>query len=147
MAQAWRTVKHYHSDNRRFFENGFIDAINQKDQKITFWGVRAHRQNGIIENKNNILTTGARTLLLHGMRMWPQIIDKIFCSFSMKAIAENLNSLYINQKDRTPESILHGVNVEDIPVKLFHTLFSLIYVLDARIQNDGGSGPPNGSCV
>ena len=32
--------------------------------------------------------------------------------------------------------------MEDIPVKSFHTLFRPIYVLDARLQNAGGSGPP-----
>ena len=69
MAQAGRYVKHYHANNGRFAENGFIDAINTKDQKITFCGVGAHYQNGIIENRNKMLTLGARTLLLHGMRM------------------------------------------------------------------------------
>ena len=29
-----------------------------------------------------------------------------------------------------------------IPVKSFHALFSLIYVLDARLQKSGGAGPP-----
>ena len=50
MAQAGRTVKHYHADNGLFSDNGFIDAVNGKDQKITFCGVGAHHQNGIIEN-------------------------------------------------------------------------------------------------
>ena len=56
MAQAGRYVKYYHADNGRFADNGFIDAINTKDQKITFFGVGAHHQNGIIENKNKMLT-------------------------------------------------------------------------------------------
>ena len=60
----------------------------------------------------------------------------------MKSIAERLNSLYIDHQVRTSECIFHGVNVEDIPVKSFHTLFSPIYVLDDRLQNSGGSGPP-----
>ena len=67
MAQARQTVNHYHADNGRFADNGFIDAINQKDQKITFCGFGAHHQNGKVENKNKNLTTGARTLTLHGM--------------------------------------------------------------------------------
>ena len=58
ISQARRSVKHYHSDNGRFTKNGFIDAINSKYQKLTFCGVGAHHQNGIIENKNKILTTG-----------------------------------------------------------------------------------------
>ena len=51
MGQARRTVKHYHADNGRFSGNGFIESVNGKDQKITFCGVGAHHQNGIIENK------------------------------------------------------------------------------------------------
>ena len=48
MAQAGRTVKHYHAGNGRFADNGFIDTVNGKDQKITFCDVGAHHQNGII---------------------------------------------------------------------------------------------------
>ena len=142
ISQAGQTVKHYQADNGKFSDNGFIDAINQKYQKITFCGVGVHYQNGIVKNKNNILTTGARTLLIHSIRMWPQMIDNLFWPLSTKAISERLNSLQIDHKGRIPEYILHGVNVEDIPVKSFHTLFSLIYVLDARLQNSGGAAPP-----
>ena len=75
LVQAGQTVKHYHADNGLLSDNGFIDAVYGKDQKITFCGVGAHHQNGIIENKNKILTTGGRTLLIHGRRMWPSMID------------------------------------------------------------------------
>ena len=117
LAQANRKVKHYHADNGRFADNGFIDAVNSKDQKITFCGVGAHHQNGIVENKNKILTQGARTLLLHGIRMWPQMIDEMMWPFAMKAVAERLNSLQVNTLGQTPESILHGIDIENIPVK------------------------------
>ena len=133
MGKSRRTVDYYHADNGRFSENGFIDAINQKYQKITFFGVGTHHQNGIVENKNKIMTTSAQTLVLHGMRMWPQMINEIFWSFSMKAISERLNILQIDHKGRTPESIFRVVNVEDIAVKSFHTLFRPIYVIDASI--------------
>ena len=52
MAQSGHMVKHYHADNGSFAENGFVDAINEKYQKITFCGFGAHHQNGIFENKN-----------------------------------------------------------------------------------------------
>ena len=75
MAQARQTVKHYTADNGRFADNGFIEAINQKYQNITLCRVGVHHQNGIVENKNKILTTSTRTFLLHGIIMWPQMID------------------------------------------------------------------------
>ena len=46
LAQANRRVKHYHADNGWFADNGFLEAVNTKDQKITFCGVGAHHQNG-----------------------------------------------------------------------------------------------------
>ena len=48
LAQAGRSAKHYDADNGRFADNGFIDAVNSKDQKITYCGVGAHHQNGIV---------------------------------------------------------------------------------------------------
>ena len=109
MAQAKRSVKHYQADNRRSADNGFVDAVNSKSQKLTFCGVGAHHQNSIIENRNKVLTTGARTLLLHCIRIWPQIIDDMFCPFEMKAVAKRLNILQVDILGQTPESYLHGV--------------------------------------
>ena len=76
--------------------------------------------------------------------MWPQMIDEIFWPFSIKAAAERLNSMKIDLKVRTPESIFHGVEVEDIPVKYYHTLSCPIYTLEARFQSAGGRVPQNG---
>ena len=133
MAQSGRTVRHYHAKNGWFADNGFIDAVNGKDQKITFYGVGTHHQNIIIENKNKILTTGGRTLLLHGRRMWPNIIDEMFWPFAIKSVSERLNIFQVDLTGQTPESIQHGVEIEDIPVKYYHTLFCPTYVLDARL--------------
>ena len=117
-------------------------AIHSKDQKITFYGVGAHHQNGISENKNKHLTNGAHTLLLHGIIMLPQMIDEMFWTFAIKAVAKRHNSLHIDHQGRTPSSILHGLDLEYILVKYFHTLFCPIYALDARLQSAGGAGPP-----
>ena len=105
------------TDNGRFATNIFIDAINETYQNITFYGFRAHHNNGIVESKNKILTQGDRTLLLRGMRMWPQIINEMFWTFVIKYFAERHNSLKIGTLGKTPESILYGFKVEDIPVK------------------------------
>ena len=37
---------------------------------------------------------------------------------------------------------MHGVEVQYIPMKSYHTLFCPTYVLDASLQSDGGAGPP-----
>ena len=142
LAQAGRKVRHYHANNGLFAHNGFLDSISQKDQKINFCAVGAHHQNGIIENKNKMLTLSGSTLLLHGIRHWPEMIDSMFWPFAMKAAAERHNTLSVNAQNETPSSLIHDVNIESIPVKSFHALFCPVYILDARAQSAGGPGPP-----
>ena len=96
MAQAGRYVKQYHADNGRFTDNGFINAIKTKDQNITFGGVGDHHQNGIIGNKNKMLTLGDCNILHHGMQMCPTMIYSMFWPFSMKAVAEMNNKMQID---------------------------------------------------
>ena len=74
--------------------------------------------------------------------MWHQMIDDMFWPFAMKSVAERLNTLQIDTLGRTPEYIWHGIEVQDIPVKSYHTLFCPTYVLYARLQSAGGAGPP-----
>jgi hypothetical protein len=69
------SVKHYQADNGQFSDNEFFAACNNFNQTIEFCGVGAHHQNEIDENRNKQLTQTARVLFLHGMRMWPQMID------------------------------------------------------------------------
>ena len=142
LKQAGHTARHYHADNGRFSDKGFHKDIDDKGQEITFCSVGVHNQNGIIENRNKQLTLGARTLLLHGIRHWPHMVDSLFWPFVMKAIAKRMNSLHVNSEGQTPELIMYGIDLKTIPVKNFHTLFCPVYVLDHRLQSAGGPGPP-----
>ena len=60
----------------------------------------------------------------------------------MKASVERHNTLSVNARNQTPSSILHAVEIEDIPVKTFHTIFCPVYVLDRKAQGIVGPGPP-----
>jgi hypothetical protein len=53
-----------------------------------------------------------------------------------------MNKLHIDTDGHTPESKFYGVNIENIPVKTFHTKFCSCYVLDSRFQSAGSIGPP-----
>jgi hypothetical protein len=74
--------------------------------------------------------------------MWPQMVDQMFWPFAIKAAAERMNSLHIDTEGHTPESKFYGVNIENIPVKIFHTMFCPCYVLDSRLHSTGSIGPP-----
>ncbi len=141
-AKADCSVKHYQADNGRFSDKEFLPACNNLNQTIEFCGVGAHHQNGIIKNKNKQLTQTARVLLLHGMRIWPQMVDQMFWPFAIKTAAERMNSLHIDTDSHTTESKFYGVNIEIIPMKSFHTMFCPCYVLDSRLHNAGSIGPP-----
>ena len=60
----------------------------------------------------------------------------------MKTVAERLNRLQMDTLVRTPESILHQIEVKEIPMKSFHTLFWPAYVIDAHLQSNEKAGPP-----
>ena len=80
--------------------------------------------------------------MLHGRCMWSNMIDEMFWPFAIKFVSERLNSLQVDLTGQTPESILHGVDIEYIPVNSYHTLLCPTYVLDARLLSSGGAGPP-----
>jgi hypothetical protein len=141
-AKADCSVKHYQADNGQFSDKVFLAACNNLNQTIEFCGVGTHHQNGIVENRNKQLTQTARVLLLHGMRMWPQMVDQMLWPFAIKAAAERMNSLHIDTDGHTPESKFYGVNIENIPVKTFHTMFCPCCILDSRLHNADSIGPP-----
>ena len=70
------------------------------------------------------------------------MIDTMFWPFAFKAAAERHNQLSLTATGQTPFSILRDVLVENIPVRTFHSLFCLVYVLDSRSQSATGPGPP-----
>ena len=44
-------IEHYHTDNRMFAENAFINHVKEQGQAITYRGVNAHYQNGKVEKR------------------------------------------------------------------------------------------------
>jgi hypothetical protein len=73
--------------------------------------------------------------------MWPQMVDQMLWPFAIKAAAERMNSLHIDTDGHKPESKFNGLNIENKPVKIFHTMFCPCYVLDSRLHNAGSIGP------
>ena len=71
-------VRAYRADNGRFGEQAFRDECALQEQSIIFCGVGAHHQNGIAEACVKVSTLGARTLLLHAQRLWPEAIITMF---------------------------------------------------------------------
>jgi hypothetical protein len=64
-AQHGVLVKHYHCDNGRFADKGFMEGIVSAKQTISFCGVGAPHQNGVGKCRIHDITESARTMLLH----------------------------------------------------------------------------------
>ena len=58
-------VKEHRADNERFADLGFKLEVEKCNQKITYCGVGAHGQNGIIERHIGKITVRRRIMLLH----------------------------------------------------------------------------------
>ena len=65
-------IKHYHADNGLFAERLFSDNVQSSSQRITFYGVGAHHQDGINKRVIKKLTLTSRTLLVHAQNHWPE---------------------------------------------------------------------------
>ena len=68
LARGDHFVKRYHAHNGCYADKGFLDAVNSCNQKIRFFGVEVHHQNGIVERRIRSITETSRTMLLHAQR-------------------------------------------------------------------------------
>ena len=127
-------IKSYHADNGRFAEKGFRDSVHDANQTITFCAVNAHHQNGLIEKFIQDLTRGARTLLLHAKRHWPEAIGTILWPFALKAFEDRRNHWRLDDKGRSP--IQKFSNVYSTPdIKNWYTFGCPVFVLEEKAAN------------
>ena len=103
-------------------------------QKITFSGVGAHHQNGVVKWKNRELIEGARTVLLHAQRKWPKIIRPILWPYALLSIGERHNRLSLDKNGRSPMEKFFST-YEDVQPTDFHTWGRPVFILDAENQS------------
>ena len=102
------SIKHYHADNGHFACQGFRDEVSFSGQRISFCGVGAHHQNGVVENQIGLLTCWARTSLLHAKRYWPEMISTILWPYALKSACQRYNELHFNKNGLSPEQRFSG---------------------------------------
>ena len=127
-------IKKYHADNGRFAEKGFKDEVEKCNQTISYCGVGAHHQNGLIETTIKSVTNGARTILLHAQRHWPEAIMTMLWPFAVQTYVNRRNELKIGKDGKTPNQRWTQCNHPPDPSK-FHTWGCPIFVLDSRLQS------------
>ena len=132
-------MKHIHSNNSVFTTKAFKDHVVACDQQQSFCSFGAHWQNGVIECYIGIITTCARTMLLHAMQMWPDIINSKFWSYAFLHAVHLHNCTPWSNKTMLPFTLFTNEDMITNPND-FKVFRSPVYVLDPSLQS-GSLGP------
>ena len=127
-------IKHIHSDNGVFTTKAFKDHIIACDQQQSFCGVSAHWQNGVIERYIGIITTHARTMLLHPMQIWPDIVTSEFWSYAFLHAVHLHNCTLRSNETKSPFTLFTDEDMNHT-TNDFRVFGSPVYVLDQTLQS------------
>jgi hypothetical protein len=112
----------------------FKDACQQQHQRLTLCGVDAHHQNGIAERYIRTITERARTMLIHAMINWPDIITEDLWPFAIQ-LAVDLHNMTPTSSDFSPQEIFSGTKQQTDPSNC-HTFGCPIYVLEPTLRQN-----------
>ena len=126
-------ILHYHADNGRFADNGFIKNCQLKNQCLTYCSVNAHFQNGIAKKKIQDLQETTRTSLLFALHKWLHMLSIHLWPYAMHMANKIMISTPTKEGDESPLELFSGINI--LPKsKHFHTFACPTYVLDNALQ-------------
>jgi hypothetical protein len=132
-------IKHYHADNGRFADNGFMNAVKKQQQTISFCGVNVHFQNGIAEKIILDLQEQAHTMLLHAKSRWPKVISIHLWPYALRS-SNQLRQVTPDKEDGTsPLEMFSGAEVT-VNLKDWHTPLFTLYALNSALAS-GNSIP------
>ncbi len=123
------TVKHYHADNGRFSDKGFVNHVTANRQSITYCGVNAHFQNGMAEKRIRDLQDQTTTMLMHAESKWPDVISANLWPYALREASETLNATPGKVTGRVANQMFSGSNTPTV-LRHFHPFGCPTYVLN-----------------
>ena len=129
-------VKKFRTENGIFAEEGFKQDVSDNNQTISYCGVGAHFQNGIVEADIKQLTEKARTMLIHVKHLWTEVIQPCLWPFALKQAEFNLNNLRLGKSGKSRAENFSDMH-NKINIRHYHTFGCPVYVLNARLQGAG----------
>lgn len=127
-----RFIKCYHTDNGIFASKYFCFSCTQQKQCIKFCGIKARHQNGITEQHIRSITEHARTILIHAMISWSDIITEQLWPFAFH-LAGDLHNTTPGPSGLTPEEFFTGIKSGN-HFSDFHPCCCPIFMLDPSLQ-------------
>jgi hypothetical protein len=126
------TIKKFRADNGIFNSAAWKQTCDVLQQHTDFCGVNAHHQNGIAERQIRTIVDRSRTMLLHAIHKWPDVIHVDLWPFALK-LAVDLHNSTPGHTGLSPAEIFTGVK-DRSRLKDFHTFGCPVFVLEARLQ-------------
>ncbi len=126
-------IKTYHGDNGIMAKREYLQHVAENQQTISFAGVNNHSQNGIAERSIRTICDRARTMLLHAMEHWPEVVGLDLWPFALK-LAVDIHNATPGQSGLSPEEIFSKQKSRPDRLMDFHTFGCPVYVLDPRLQ-------------
>ena len=128
-------ILHNHTNNGRFTDNGFIQACRDNNQGLTYCGVNAHFQNGMVEKRIQDLQEQARTMLLFAVHKWPHMLSMALWPYALRTANEVCNATPFEGQTKTPMELFVQVAIAP-KLRHFHTFGCPTYILDNKLQGD-----------
>jgi len=130
-------IRNIRADNGVYAAQLFRDACLKKQQNLTFCAVGAHWQNGIAERFIGTITQRARTILLHAMSRWPEVIQEDMWTYAIRHAVNFHNVSIRKQQTQSPYEKFTG-QTAPWAIHDFRVFGSPTYVLHKALQ-DGTS--------
>jgi hypothetical protein len=132
-------IQHYHADNGRFIETAWQQHANLMGQTLSYAGVGAHHQNGIVEKRIRDIQDLARASLIHAIRRWPDAITTHLWPYALRKANASINQSLPPKAISTPINCFSNQK-QLVDLKHEHPFGCPAYVLDRKMQS-GLKGP------
>jgi hypothetical protein len=123
------TVKHYHADNGRFADKGFVNHVSKCKQSITYCAVNAHFQNGMAEKRIRDLQDQTTTMLMHAESKWPDVISANLWPYALREANESLNATPSKVTGRVANQMFAKTDAPTV-LRHFHPFGCPTYILN-----------------
>ena len=126
-------IHHYHADNGRFTDKGFLQDCQKQHQGLTYCRVNAHFQNGIVEKKIRDLQEQTRRMMLHALCKWSSMLSIHLWLYGLRTSNDICNSTPRKGSDIYPIESFSGVAVCP-KLKHYHAFGCPTYILNKDLQ-------------